>query len=116
MPGGSDGPGGVFVAGEDWIEYVHEGSDGDGDSHAAVSNAIIAPLPRRKLHSDSKGVMITALTVHRQKKGKKFYLPCIKRSWVMRIKYRWICKRAMAHTASPVSQSVCWILYRSPIR
>ncbi|CAB9518914.1 Splicing factor 3B subunit 3 [Seminavis robusta] len=25
LPGGNDGPGGVLVGGEDWIEYLHEG-------------------------------------------------------------------------------------------
>ena len=71
VPGGSDGPGGVLVAGEDWIEYVHEGMEDLEDP----GNAIIVPLPRRKLHADHKGVLITAIAVHRQKKG-KFFAVC----------------------------------------
>ena len=64
VPGGSDGPGGVLVAGEDWVEYVHE--------NLTSSSKIIVPLPRRALHPEEKGILTTALTVHRQKKGKFF--------------------------------------------
>ena len=64
LPGGSDGPGGVLVAGEDWVEYVHE--------NLPSNNKIMVPLPRRDLHPEEKGILVTSLTVHRQKKGKFF--------------------------------------------
>lgn len=61
LPGGADGPGGVLIGGEDWLCYVHE------------KNRIVCPIPRRELHT-SKGILITNLTVHRQKKSKFFAL------------------------------------------
>ena len=64
LQGGADGPSGVLVGGEDWIEYLHEGS----------SNKIICAIPRRVLHPPSKGVLITKMTVHKQKKSKFFAL------------------------------------------
>lgn len=62
IPGGSDGPGGVLVGGEDWIQYVHEHQ----------TNLIVAPIPRRKNHPTNKGILLTSITVHRQKKRKFF--------------------------------------------
>lgn len=64
LHGGADGPSGVLVGGEDWIEYLHEG----------MSSKIICAVPRRSLHPDNKGVLITKMTVHKQKKSKVFAL------------------------------------------
>jgi splicing factor 3B subunit 3 len=61
LPGGADGPGGVLMGAEDWLYYVHE------------KNRIVCPIPRREMHT-SKGVLITTVTVHRQKKAKFFAL------------------------------------------
>jgi len=64
LHGGADGPSGVLVGGEDWIEYLHEG----------LSSKIVCAVPRRKLHPLDKGVLITKMTVHKQKKAKLFAL------------------------------------------
>jgi len=55
----------VLIGGEDWIEYLHEGSN----------LKTISAIPRRKLHPPGKGVLITQLAaVHKQKKSKFFAL------------------------------------------
>lgn len=64
LHGGADGPSGVLVGGEDWIEYLHEG----------MSHKIICAIPRRNLHPDAKGVLVTKMTVHKQSKTKVFAL------------------------------------------
>mmetsp|Transcript_22189 Transcript_22189/g.33209 ORF Transcript_22189/g.33209 Transcript_22189/m.33209 type:complete len:1312 (+) Transcript_22189:182-4117(+) len=64
LHGGADGPSGVLVGGEDYIEYVHEG----------IPTKIICAVPRRELHPPEKGVLITTMTVHKQKKSKLFAL------------------------------------------
>jgi len=77
VPGGLDGPGGVLIGSEDWIEYMHETMQSDGDAmdtDAKTSRRIACAIPRRTLHPDSKGVLITHITVHRQKKSKFFAL------------------------------------------
>jgi splicing factor 3B subunit 3 len=84
LPGGADGPGGVLVGGEDWIEYLHEsmpttttsatGSSGGGEGSASTWSKITCPIPRRKLHPPNKGILITTITVQRQKKLKFFAL------------------------------------------
>ena len=56
VPGGADGPGGVLVCGENWLSYKHQGID-----------EVRAPLPRRNGHPSSRGVLLTAGTVHKQK-------------------------------------------------
>ena len=66
LPGGSDGPSGVIVAGEDSIAYHHE-SLGDKESVSCL-------LPRRDHHPRGKSILVTALTVHKQKKNKFFAL------------------------------------------
>lgn len=84
LPGGADGPGGVLVGGEDWIEYLHEdmtsaaGADAmdvDGGSGSKQKpTKIICALPRRSLHPPGKGVLITSIVVHRTgKKKAKFF-------------------------------------------
>ena len=65
LPGGADGPGGLLVGGENWIEYVHETSG---------VNKIICALPRRESQPNHKGILVTKMTVHRQKKSKFFAL------------------------------------------
>jgi splicing factor 3B subunit 3 len=60
--GGAEGPSGVLIGGEDWIEYLHEGSN----------LKTISAIPRRKLHPPGNGVLITQLAVHEQKKSKFF--------------------------------------------
>ena len=79
LPGGTDGPGGVLVGGEDWIEYLHEKSSKPSDplrmdSRVDASSRMICAFPRRELHPVGKGVLITTITVHRQKKSKFFAL------------------------------------------
>ena len=81
VPGGADGPGGVLVGGEDWIEYLHENIASkpdfavDMDAVAAKEyNKIICAFPRRELHPSNKGILITTISVHRQKKSRFFAL------------------------------------------
>ncbi|KAL7548666.1 hypothetical protein ACHAWF_011936 [Thalassiosira exigua] len=81
VPGGADGPGGVLVGGEDYVEYLHEGMsappvpEGAMDAGAgAKPKRIACPVPRRELHPPSKGVLITCITVLKQKRGKFFAL------------------------------------------
>ena len=77
IPGGADGPSGVLVGGEDYIEYLHEGmsppSSSNGKSKITPKRLICA-IPRRELHPKSKGILITTISVLRQKKGKFFAL------------------------------------------
>lgn len=68
LQGGTDGPSGVLVGGEDWIEYLHEDMTLSSDGE---TSKIICPIPRRKLHPSGKGVLVTKMTVHRQKVHKK---------------------------------------------
>jgi splicing factor 3B subunit 3 len=78
IPGGADGPGGVLVGGEDWIEYLHEtiGKQDDDDTMDAGKkfHKVICAIPRRKIHPKEKGILITQITLHRQKKSKFFAL------------------------------------------
>lgn len=62
VPGGTDGPGGVLVGGEDWVEY-----------HSAdkSSKPLRCPVPRRQGQGE-KGLLVTQLTLHKQKKNKFF--------------------------------------------
>ncbi|KAK1747619.1 spliceosome associated factor 3b, subunit 3 [Skeletonema marinoi] len=77
IPGGLDGPSGVLVGGEDYIEYLHEGmsppSSANGNNKITPKRLICA-IPRRELHPKSKGILITTISVLRQKKGKFFAL------------------------------------------
>jgi splicing factor 3B subunit 3 len=70
LPGGADGPGGVLVGGEDWVEYVHEAAS---TSSNHIRN-LACSIPRRELHPSDKGILITSIVVHRQKKSKFFAL------------------------------------------
>lgn len=79
VPGGADGPGGVLVGGEDWIEYLHESFTGSTSSSSIASGSraftkMACAIPRRKLHPTNKGILVTKITVHRQKKAKFFAL------------------------------------------
>jgi len=69
VPGGGDGPGGVLVGSEDYIEYVHETS-----SNELPSGRIIVAVPRRKLHDSNTAVLIQTIVVQRQKRYKFFAL------------------------------------------
>lgn len=62
IPGGAEGPGGVFLGAEDYIQYLHEGAK------------IVCAIPRRRLHPAEKGILVTHISVHRQKKAKFFAL------------------------------------------
>ena len=74
-PGGADGPGGVLVGGEDYIEYIHENLVVKAvDTDEKSLDRIICTFPRRELHPPEKGVLITTITVHKQKKNKFFAL------------------------------------------
>lgn len=59
--GGADGPSGVLIGAEDWIEY-----------HAEHGTPLAAAVPRRRLHAG--GLLVTKMIVHRQKKSKFFAL------------------------------------------
>ena len=59
LPGGGDAPSGVVVGGEDYIQYLHEGR----------SEPLICAIPRRTLHPPKKGILVTKMTVHKQKKS-----------------------------------------------
>ena len=59
LPGGGDAPSGVVVGGEDYIQYLHEGR----------SEPLICAIPRRTLHPPNKGILVTQMTVHKQKKS-----------------------------------------------
>lgn len=62
VPGGSDGPSGVLVCSENWITYKHEGA-----------TDVRTPLPRRFSMPDSRGLLITSFTMHKQR-GLFFFL------------------------------------------
>ncbi|KAM9998298.1 hypothetical protein ACTFIY_007955 [Dictyostelium cf. discoideum] len=62
VPGGTEGPGGVLVASEDYIVYRNQ-------DHAEVRSRI----PRRYGSDPSKGVLITSHSSHKQK-GMFFFL------------------------------------------
>mmetsp|Transcript_24482 Transcript_24482/g.67789 ORF Transcript_24482/g.67789 Transcript_24482/m.67789 type:complete len:1316 (-) Transcript_24482:141-4088(-) len=80
VPGVADGgPGGVLVGSEDWLEYLHDTMDEQtsaGDSNhnknAILSKRICCALPRRRLHPKDRTILVTQITVHRQKKSKFF--------------------------------------------
>ena len=81
VPGGADGPSGVLVGGENYIEYFHEGMappnvpEGAGGGNAVTTpKRMICVIPRRELHPTTKGILITSITVLKQKKGKFFAL------------------------------------------
>ena len=63
VPGGDDGPSGVLICSENWVSYKHQG-------HAEVRTA----LPRRRDLPNSKGLLVTAASMHKQKKGSFFFL------------------------------------------
>jgi splicing factor 3B subunit 3 len=63
VPGGESGPGGVLVAGEDVVEYHHQGVD-----------KVSCRVPKRKLQPPEKGTLLTTLAMFRQKKSKFFAL------------------------------------------
>jgi splicing factor 3B subunit 3 len=73
LPGGENGPGGLLIGSEDYIEYVHENLATKLSSRTSFSR-IVAAIPRRKLHPSGKGILVTQLVVHRQKKSKFFVL------------------------------------------
>lgn len=56
VPGGTDGPGGVLVVGENFVVWKNQG-------HQEVR----APLPRRKGLSEDRTVLIVSATAHKQK-------------------------------------------------
>jgi splicing factor 3B subunit 3 len=64
LPGGQDGPGGIIVGMEDGVSYHHPN----------LKQPLICGIPRRALDSKSRGILVTQLTVHRQKKSKFFCL------------------------------------------
>jgi len=56
VPGGTDGPGGVLVVGEDFVMWKNQG-------HQEVRTV----LPRRKMLGTDRTVMIVSATAHKQK-------------------------------------------------
>ncbi|GKY94241.1 hypothetical protein MPSEU_000389900 [Mayamaea pseudoterrestris] len=63
IPGGAEGPSGVLVGCEDFVLYMHEGS----------TETVACAIPRRNLHPEGKGILITTLTLYRQKKMSKTF-------------------------------------------
>ena len=63
LPGGASGPGGLLVAASNGLCYVHETNE----------HVIPCVLPRRANHG-SAPLLLTQLTVHKQKKSKFFVL------------------------------------------
>ena len=61
LPGGSDGPSGILVGSEDYISYYHPD----------CTKPIICVVPRRTWER-TRGVLVTQMVVHRQKKAKFF--------------------------------------------
>ncbi|KAL7567604.1 hypothetical protein ACA910_000200 [Epithemia clementina (nom. ined.)] len=76
VPGVADGgPGGVLVGSEDWLEYLHDTLDIDTMGGVLrVSGRICCALPRRRLHPKDRSILVTNITVHRQKKSRFFAL------------------------------------------
>eukprot|EP00980_Cylindrotheca_fusiformis_P005536 scaffold1172_cov115-Cylindrotheca_fusiformis.AAC.11 len=64
LPGGQDGPGGIIVGMEDGVSY----------HHPDLKQPMICAIPRRALDAKNRGILVTQLTVHRQKKSKFFCL------------------------------------------
>ena len=68
VPGGSDGPSGVLVGSENVIAYYHSESN----------KPVECIIPQRQWEAQTgacaRGILVTAITVHRQKKGKFFAL------------------------------------------
>jgi len=56
VPGGTEGPSGVLVVGENWVAYKHQGHD-----------EVRTPLPRRKDYPAERGLLITAAATHKQR-------------------------------------------------
>jgi len=67
LPGGGDGPGGVLVGSEDYVEYLHNNLNFE-------SCRMICPIPRRSLHPSSKGILVQSIVVQRQKRNRFFAL------------------------------------------
>lgn len=65
LPGGADGPSGVLIGAEDQVLYYHPDK----------SEPLACLVPRRVWDtSPKKGILVTQLAVHRQKKAKFFAL------------------------------------------
>jgi splicing factor 3B subunit 3 len=56
VPGGTEGPGGCLIIGENWVAYKHQ-------EHDEVRTA----LPRRSDYPSSRGLLVTATAMHKQK-------------------------------------------------
>ena len=56
VPGGTDGPSGVLIVGENWVAYKHEGHD-----------EVRTALPRREGYPSSRGLLVTACATHKQR-------------------------------------------------
>jgi splicing factor 3B subunit 3 len=74
VPGGGDGPGGVLVGSEDFIEYVHDTRSSSSSATSKDLGRMIVAIPRRKLHPSNKGILIQSIVVQRQKRYKFFAL------------------------------------------
>jgi len=64
LPGGADGPSGVIIGSENFLSYYHPD----------LSSPLHCVVPRRSLEPATRGVLMTHLVVHKQKKGKFFGL------------------------------------------
>ena len=64
LPGGAEGPSGVLVGSENFLSYYHPD----------LSEPVHSVVPRRSLEPSTRGVLMTHLVIHKQKKGKFFGL------------------------------------------
>jgi splicing factor 3B subunit 3 len=62
VPGGTDGPGGVLICGENWVSYKHQDA-----------NEVRTPVPRRNDFPTSRGILLISGTTHKQR-GSFFFL------------------------------------------
>jgi splicing factor 3B subunit 3 len=77
LPGGGDGPGGVLVGSEDYVEYCHSpvlDKDSNANKSSSPPTRMICPLPRRKHHPSSQGILVQKIVVQRQKRNRFFAL------------------------------------------
>jgi len=81
LPGGGDGPGGVLVCGENFVEYLHETitTSNPNNSTQQQQQRMVCAIPRREIETtradggSPKPTLIQNITIHKQKKRGKFF-------------------------------------------
>merc|ERR1712129_207854 len=64
LPGGSDGPSGILIGCENYIEYIHDN----------LTERIVCLVPRRNNMEPNQSVLVQSITVFKQKRNKFFAL------------------------------------------